>query len=120
MNEKHQSANDLALETAPLTPIKGGIGPARGKFIDKLTSSLFVLPYLICFIAFLVYPLISGIVMSFQDYDMLSSVHKFVGFQNYIDIFSKGNYTHTSFFQGLTGTAKFVIFSVPFLIIIGL
>lgn len=58
--------------------------------------------------------------MSFQDYELLTSIHKFIGLQNYIDIFTAGNYTHTSFLQGLLGTFKFVIYSVPFLIVVGL
>ena len=86
---------------------------------SKLTSSLFVLPYLACFIIFLLYPLMSGIVLSLQDYDMLES-HSFVGLQNYIAVFTKGTYTHDQFFAGLASTFKFVLFSVPALIVIGL
>ncbi|WP_084278904.1 carbohydrate ABC transporter permease [Anoxybacteroides tepidamans] len=92
----------------------------KSKWKSQFTSSLFVLPYLICFVAFLAYPLVYGIVMSFQDYELLSSKHAFVGLKNYIDIFKKGDYLHTSFFQGLLGTVKFVVYSVPFLIIVGL
>ncbi|NNU83918.1 sugar ABC transporter permease [Geobacillus sp. BMUD] len=93
---------------------------SKQRWKSKLTSSLFVLPYLVCFIAFLVYPLVHGIVMSFQDYELLSAERHFVGWRNYTDIFTEGNYLHTSFFQGLLGTIKFVIYSVPFLIVIGL
>lgn len=93
---------------------------SKRKWKSKLTSSLFVLPYLVCFIAFLVYPLVHGIIMSFQDYELLSEERHFVGWRNYTDIFKEGNYLHTSFFQGLLGTIKFVVYSVPFLIVIGL
>lgn len=58
--------------------------------------------------------------MSFQDYELLSAERHFVGWRNYTDIFTEGNYLHTSFFQGLLGTIKFVVYSVPFLIVIGL
>jgi multiple sugar transport system permease protein len=86
---------------------------------SKFTSSLFVLPFLICFCIFLLYPLISGIKLSLENYDMLGN-HEFIGLKNYTDIFTPGTYIHDSFFRGLWGTLKFVIFSVPFLVLIGL
>jgi ABC-type sugar transport systems, permease components len=91
----------------------------RGSWRSKLTSSLFVLPYFVCFALFLLYPLASGIVLSFQDYDMLGS-REFIGLENYKNIFTPGTLIHDLFVRGLTGTFKFVIYSVPFLIIVGL
>jgi multiple sugar transport system permease protein len=119
-NLKPQPASNSPMETLPVSAINIRTERVKTKWKSKLTSSLFILPYLICFVAFLVYPLVYGIIMSFQDYELLSSERKFVGLQNYIDIFTAGNYMHTSFFQGLLGTIKFVIYSVPFLIVVGL
>lgn len=119
-NLRSQSSLNSAVETLPISSVHADSKRLKGKWKSKLTSSLFILPYLVCFIAFLAYPLVYGIIMSFQDYELLSSDHTFVGLQNYIDIFSPGNYTHTSFFQGLLGTIKFVVYSVPLLIIVGL
>ncbi|OQP00327.1 sugar ABC transporter permease [Geobacillus sp. 44B] len=119
-NLKPQSASNLPMEMLPASAINTRTERAKTKWKSKLTSSLFILPYLICFVAFLVYPLVYGIIMSFQDYELLSSEHKFVGLQNYIDIFTAGNYMHTSFFQGLLATIKFVIYSVPLLVVVGL
>jgi multiple sugar transport system permease protein len=78
-----------------------------------------VLPYFLCFCVFLLYPLISGIILSLQNNDMLGT-HEFVGLQNYVDIFTPGTYIHDAFFRGLWGTVKFVVYSVPFLILVGL
>ncbi len=91
----------------------------KGSLRSRLTSSLFVLPYFLCFCVFLLYPLISGIILSLQNNDMLGT-HEFVGLQNYIDIFTPGTYIHDAFFRGLWGTVKFVVYSVPFLILVGL
>ncbi|MCP8967962.1 carbohydrate ABC transporter permease [Ectobacillus ponti] len=119
-NMKPGSGPDLAVETLSVHAVQTATKRRKQKWKSKLTSSLFVLPYLICFIAFLIYPLMHGIIMSFQDYELLSDSTKFIGLQNYVDIFTAGSYTHTSFFQGLLGTVKFVIYSVPFLIVVGL
>lgn len=119
-NLEPQSSLCSNIGTIPIDSAHVDLGRKKGKWKSKLTSSLFVLPYLICFIAFLVYPLVYGIIMSFQDYELLSAKHTFIGLQNYIDIFTPGTYTHTSFFQGLIGTIKFVIYSVPFLVVVGL
>ncbi|WP_274654772.1 carbohydrate ABC transporter permease [Paenibacillus humicola] len=86
---------------------------------SKLTSSLFVLPYLACFAVFLLYPIVYGIVLSLQKYDMLQT-HQFVGFKNYVDLFTPGTYSHDQFVRGLLGTVKFVVYSVPVLIVVGL
>lgn len=91
----------------------------KGSLRSRITSSLFVLPYFLCFCVFLLYPLISGIILSLQNNDMLGT-HEFVGLQNYIDIFTPGTYIHDAFFRGLWGTVKFVVYSVPFLILVGL
>lgn len=91
----------------------------KGSWKSKFTSSLFVLPYLICFGVFLLYPLISGLMLSFQNNDMLGT-HEYIGLTNYIDIFTPGTYVHDAFFRGLWGTLKFVVYSVPFLILVGL
>jgi len=91
----------------------------KGSLRSRLTSSLFVLPYFLCFCVFLLYPLISGIILSLQNNDMLGT-HEFVGLQNYVDIFTPGTYIHDAFFRGLWGTVKFVVYSVPFLILVGL
>jgi multiple sugar transport system permease protein len=98
---------------------EGGENLMKRNWKSKLTSSLFVLPYLACFTVFLLYPLIYGIVLSMQNYDMLET-HTFVGLKNYMSVFTKGTYIHDQFVLGLLGTFKFVVYSVPFLIVIGL
>jgi multiple sugar transport system permease protein len=92
----------------------------KSNWHSKMTSSLFVLPYFSCFVVFLFIPIIYGFIISMQKFDLLSPVHPFVGFQNYADIFARDTYQNSIFFQGLTATIKFVLFSVPLLILAGL
>ncbi|WP_409290543.1 carbohydrate ABC transporter permease [Peribacillus sp. SCS-37] len=87
---------------------------------SKLTSSLFVLPYLILFTVFLLIPIVYGAWMSLHNWDLLNPVHEFVGFKNYAKIFDPSSYLNGLFFDGLKNTLKFVVFSVPLLVIVGL
>ncbi|WP_338470794.1 sugar ABC transporter permease [Niallia sp. XMNu-256] len=87
---------------------------------SKLTSSLFVLPYLITFSVFLLIPIFYGFWMSMHNWDLLNPVKEFIGFKNYQNIFNPDSYLHTLFFEGIKNTFIFVIFSVPLLIAFGL
>ncbi|WP_060672760.1 carbohydrate ABC transporter permease [Rossellomorea vietnamensis] len=92
----------------------------KNSWKSKLTSSLFVLPYLILFSIFLVAPIVYGVWISLHNWDLLNPVKEFVGLKNYMNIFDSESYLHTLFFEGLKNTFIFVIFSVPLLVIIGL
>ncbi|QJC53156.1 sugar ABC transporter permease [Paenibacillus albicereus] len=90
------------------------------KWTSRLTSFLFVLPYLACFGLFLLFPILYGVVISLQDFELLSSEHAFVGLDNYVSIFTPGTYENSLFFRGLWTTAQFVLYSVPLLIFVAL
>ena len=85
-----------------------------------MTSSLFVLPYLILFTVFLFIPIIYGAWMSLHNWDLLNPVHDFVGLKNYTKIFDKESYLNNLFFDGLKNTLQFVVYSVPLLVAVGL
>ena len=87
---------------------------------SKLTSSLFVLPYLACFATFLLFPICYGVYISLHNFELLSTEHEFVGIDHYIRIFTPGTYLNSVFFHGLWATFQFVIFSVPLLVLLGL
>ncbi|MGG1637165.1 hypothetical protein [Paenibacillus sp. NRS-1760] len=89
-------------------------------FASRFTSFLFVLPYLAAFSIFLLFPILYGVYISLQNFELLSKEHEFVGLANYIKIFTPGTYLNDIFFRGLWVTAQFVLFSVPLLIIVGL
>jgi multiple sugar transport system permease protein len=94
--------------------------PITSTWKSKLTSSLFILPYFIAFLAFTLIPIVYGFIISLKQYNLLDPVHPFVGLANYKAIFTSGTQENDLFFIGLKATLKFVVFSVPFLVLVGL
>lgn len=95
-----------------------------GKQKNKLKKSkwqyLFIAPHLILFLIFFLIPSIFGIYISFTDWDLLGTPN-WVGLQNYQTIlFNEQSTFSTQFYNGLENTFKFVIFAVPFCIIVPL
>lgn len=95
------------MELRPKKKNKTGSKPALGKQ-DKRLGMLLVLPIVIFMLVLVAYPLINMIILSFQNYNILSGVGKFVGVKNYLWIF-----TNTEFWRILKNT---VVYSVGSLI----
>jgi len=72
------------------------------------------------FLLFLIIPLVYGLWISLHDWNLISPNHKFVGFKNYFEILKPGTSEHDLFVRGLLNTLKFVVFSVPLLVALGL
>lgn len=86
----------------------------------KVVPWLFVAPHLVIFTIFFLIPVVFGVYISFTDWDLFSSP-QFVGLQNYQEIFfNKDSTFYEQLRIGLFNTLKFVIFSVPFCIIVPL
>ena len=65
----------------------------RRRGLSKLEQGymgfILILQWLIGFCIFKLYPFVSSLVYSFTDYDLFKGVQNVVGFQNYIDAFTK-------------------------------
>ena len=65
----------------------------RRRGLSKLEQGymgfILILPWLIGFCIFKLYPFVSSLIYSFTDYDLFKGVQNVVGFQNYIDAFTK-------------------------------
>lgn len=65
----------------------------RRRGLSKLEQGymgfILILPWLIGFCIFKLYPFVSSLVYSFTDYDLFKGVQNVVGFQNYIDAFTR-------------------------------
>ena len=72
---------------------------------------LFLLPFLIPFILFLIYPLLNAFIYSFHKFNL--TTYKFVGLKNYIDIFSE-----PLFRKSIITTCWFAIGAVPSILFI--
>ena len=91
----------------------------KSKLKEKLAPVFFIGPHLIFFLIFVVFPFFYGIIISFTKWDMMGTP-EFVGFDNYVTLFTKGNVFNTSFIEGLKATGTYTIVMVPLLIIVPL
>ena len=80
---------------------------------------ILIAPALLCVLMMSVYPLVSGIVMSFQNNNMLTAssgtIGKFVALRNYIRLFNRDD----MFFKSLANTGIWVFFNFIFQMILG-
>lgn len=95
----------------------------RMDFFRRYSLALiFILPHLIFFLVFCVYPLFYGIWMSLWKYSIADpSKNEWRGLQNFITIlFNSENKYHQDFWYAMSNTVKFVVIIVPLSIIIPL
>ena len=74
---------------------------------ENIAGYLFMLPFLLYFVGFVVYPMFMCIYTSFFDATM-NREDIFIGFQNYVDLFND-----PVFWKALTNTLIIVVVSVP-------
>ncbi len=76
---------------------------------------MFIAPFLIVYLAMLVYPLFSGMWISLQEYDMFDKSATFAGFNNFFTLYND------PIFRGvIRNTFVFVAMTTPTFVIIGL
>ncbi|GGN60781.1 sugar ABC transporter permease [Actinoplanes lobatus] len=109
----------MAVMTAP-APVKAeaGVSPkSRRKIRDNLTGHAFLIGAILCFALFMWYPMIRGLVMSFQH--TRRGVTTWVGWDNYVRIVNDPSFwvawKNTFYFTAL---ALIVGFAVPFFVAI--
>lgn len=76
---------------------------------------IYIMPWILGFLIFQLYPLLSSLYYSFTNFN-ITNKPVFVGFQNYIDMFTKDSL----FYKSLWNTLKYVFISVPMKIITAL
>jgi multiple sugar transport system permease protein len=81
---------------------------------------LFLLPYLLLFLTFVIVPAVFGIWISLHNWDFLLPGKPFVGLDNYTALFDPSAVQFEPFWHGMRATAIFTVASVPFLVIIPL
>jgi oligogalacturonide transport system permease protein len=74
----------------------------------KYIGLLYISPWIIGFLVFQLYPFIASLVYSFTDYTLLSKP-EYVGFDNYVYMFTKDD----NFYQSLKATFLYVLMAVP-------
>lgn len=94
--------------------------PGRAGPGGRWTPYLFLAPYLVLFVTFILIPAVYGIWISLHNYDYLLPEKPWVGLQNYLDLISPDSASYSSFWQSMRATAIFTVLSVPFLVVVPL
>lgn len=76
---------------------------------QNVVGYAFILPWLAGFLCFTLVPFIMSFVLSFTDFNILSKSTRFVGFDNYIKLFTEDKL----FLKSLQVTFKFAFLSIP-------
>jgi multiple sugar transport system permease protein len=87
---------------------------------SPLTAYLFLAPFLVLFIMFVLAPILYGLWISLHNWDFLLPGKPFVGLQNYIDLFTPGTVTAGTFWSAMRATGIFILLSVPLLVVLPL
>jgi len=82
---------------------------------EKITTFVFILPWLVSFCIFVLYPIVFSICVSMTDYSGLTWDMRFVGFSNYARAFKD-----RVFLKALSNTFLFVLITVPATTVISL
>jgi multiple sugar transport system permease protein len=110
---EHTGAAELAAERP--TP---GTGSRRRA--DARDAYLFLAPYLLLFLAFVIAPLIYGIWISLREYDYSLPDKPFVGLDNYTGLLDGSSPYFDDFWNSMQATWIFTVFSVPLLLVLPL
>ncbi|MEO3789339.1 sugar ABC transporter permease [Nonomuraea sp. B10E15] len=86
----------------------------------RATPYLFLAPYLLLFVVFVLAPAIYGIWISMHDWDYLLEARPFVGLGNYTALFDPESAVYADFWMSMRATGIFTLFSVPFLVVLPL
>lgn len=84
------------------------------------TPYLFLAPFMVLFVGFVLVPGVFGIWISLHDWDFLLPGKPFVGLSNYTDLFDSSSPQFQSFWNSMRATGIFVVASVPFLVVLPL
>jgi multiple sugar transport system permease protein len=87
---------------------------------SPVTPYVFMAPYLVLFFIFVLAPVVYGFWIRLHSYDYLLPGKPWVGFQNYVDLFTPNSTTSGPFWNSMEATGKFTLYSVPLLVVIPL
>ncbi|MBT2503541.1 carbohydrate ABC transporter permease [Curtobacterium sp. ISL-83] len=109
------------MASLPTTPVGRAARPARrGASRRTATAYVFLAPFLVVFIAFVIVPAVMGLWISLHRWNSMVPLHPFAGLQNYLDLFTPGSTTSGDFWQSMRATGIFTVLSVPFLLAVPL
>jgi multiple sugar transport system permease protein len=86
----------------------------------RFTPYLFLAPFLVLFIGFVLVPAVYGIWVSLHDYNYLLPGKPWVGLQNYTSLFDSSARDAANFWNSMKATGIFTVLSVPILLVLPL
>jgi multiple sugar transport system permease protein len=86
----------------------------------SLTAWLFLAPYLVLFVAFVLAPIFLGLWISLHNWDFTLPGKPFVGVDNYTALLDPGSVSFEPFWNSMKATGIFTLFTVPLLIVVPL
>lgn len=107
MNQSASTQN-----SASLAPRSSRVKPAKSEWLEGL---LLLSPAVILLLSFIVYPTISGAVLSFQREDPFGKSREWAGFANYLELASR-----PEFLASVFTTLKFTLLVAPLELLLGL
>lgn len=102
------------VQAQPLSQRSGFAASVQRFFRKHSTSILIILPFLILFAVFAVWPVLYSLYLSFTDYDAVDKPN-FVGFKNYLELFNQPR-----FYKALLNTTTYMVFVAAIGTIMGL
>ncbi|UBV44222.1 sugar ABC transporter permease (plasmid) [Deinococcus taeanensis] len=87
---------------------------ARGR--QSLVPYLYLLPFMLLFLVFVVYPVGYGFFVSLHRWDLLAETRPFVGLEYYRNLFDASTPQSQFFWNAMKNTAFFTVVSVPLLV----
>ena len=116
-----QSSGSQAREEERTAP-PAGRGPRRRSPTapGPLTPYLFLAPFGLLFVTFVLGPALYGLWISLHEWDYMLPNQPFVGLQNYTDLLDPESVVYGDFWQSMRATAVFTVASVPLLVVVPL
>lgn len=84
---------------------------------EQWTPYVFLAPYLVLFIMFVVVPAVYGLWISLHNWDYMVDYAPFVGLDNYTRLFDSESPAAADFWQSMKATGQFTLYSVPPLVV---
>jgi multiple sugar transport system permease protein len=112
------AAQPAAVGRAGAGPVVSNNRPVRRT--GRATPYLFLAPFLVLFIGFVLLPAVYGIWVSLHDYNYLLPGKPWVGLDNYTSLFDSSSRDASNFWSSMRATAIFTVLSVPFLLVLPL
>jgi multiple sugar transport system permease protein len=109
-----------AQTTPPTAEVVSGEHGRSPTSSGPLTPYLFMAPYLLLFLVFVLVPAVFGLWISLHNWDYLMPETVWVGLRNYANLFDPLFPTSGFFWQSMAATAQFTLYSVPLLVVVPL